>query len=97
MLKHFNNKSVGIVVGARHVGKTAYRYQSALRHVGLTDNHLARVCPGGIGICVEIAYHAVNLHDLIDISGYDTVVVTLLREIGIIIICRLVAEYAEPG
>jgi len=63
-----DGKPVRVVVRARGVQQTAARYEAALRHVALADNHLPRVGIDLVGIAVEIADHRIDLQRLIDIA-----------------------------
>ena len=53
--------------------------------------------PYRIGIAVEVAEYAVHLHDLIDISRHDTVVVPFLGEIPIVVVGTLVRQEQCTG
>ena len=87
-----DGKSVGIVVRTGGVQQAARRYEAALRHVALADNHLPRVGVHAVGIAVEIAHHRIDLQHLIDVARDDAVVVALLGEIRIVVIDALVGQ-----
>ncbi|ERJ63722.1 hypothetical protein HMPREF1553_02454, partial [Porphyromonas gingivalis F0568] len=77
-LESFDIEAIRIVIAAARIEQAAYGHETALGHVGRTDNHLPGIRPYRIGIAVEVTENAVHLHDLIDISCHDTVVVSFL-------------------
>ena len=67
-------KAVGVIVRAAGVHQSALRDQCSLRDVTLTDDGLPCKRPHLIRIAVEVAYHAVHPHRLVDIARDDTVI-----------------------
>ncbi len=68
-IESFDDETVGIVIGAGDIGKAAGSDQCPLRHIRLTNDQLLGIGLGSVGVIVEIANHAVNLHHLIDIPA----------------------------
>ena len=56
------------------------------------DNQLAGIRVHLVGVLVEVALHAVNLHRLRDVSGNHPVVVALFRQVLVIVESGLVGE-----
>ena len=76
ILKPFGLSSLRLALRERVL--QPYGHETALGHIGGTDNHLPGIRPYRIGIAVEVTEYAVHLYDLIDISRHDTVVVPFL-------------------
>ena len=77
-LEPFDIEAIRIVIAAARIEQATYGHETALGHIGGTDNHLPGMRPYRIGIAVEVTEYAVHLYDLIDISRDDTVVVPFL-------------------
>ena len=82
-LKGFEDETVRIVVAPVWIEQAAFCHKAAFRNAFLADNQLPCVCHDLIGVHVEVARHAVNLHTLVDTGWNDTVVVSLLRQIPV--------------
>ncbi len=80
------------MIGAGGIVQSAIRNQRPFGHVALTDNHLPGVGSDIIGLVVEVSNYAVHLQHLSDVSGDDTVVVTFLDIIGVVVIGTLVGQ-----
>ena len=87
-----DGKSVRVIIRTRGVQQTATRYEAALRHVALADNHLTRVGIDLVGVAVEVADHRIDLQHLIDVARDDTVVIAFLGEIRVIVVGTPVRE-----
>lgn len=87
-----NRETVRIVIASAGVEQSTCRYQTAFRHIAGTDDHLLGICPCLIGIAVEVANYAVHLQHLIDVACNDTVVVTLLGKVRIVVVGTLVRQ-----
>ena len=90
--KILDDESVGVVVGATRVFQFATAHQRSLRDIALTDNHLLGIGAHIVGIVGEVHHHAIDFKHLIDISRNDAVVVTLLREIPVVVVGTLVGQ-----
>ena len=87
-----DNEPVRIVIRPDSILKPALRHQAAFRHVALTDDHLPGIRPRLIGIAVEVASHTVHLDNLVDVTRNQTVIISLLRKIHIIMVSALVSQ-----
>lgn len=65
----FDDKAVGVVIGTGRILKLAVSHQRTFRHVTLTDNHLAGIRPGPVGVAGKVADHAVHPYHLVDVAG----------------------------
>ena len=88
----FDYETIRIIIRPRCISQTANRYEAALCHIALADNHLFRVCLCRVRIIVEITDHTVNLDNLSDVAGYNAVVISFLHIIGVVVVGTLVGE-----
>ena len=51
----FDDKAVGVVIGTGRILKLAVSHQRTFRHITLTDNHLAGIRPGPVGVAGKVA------------------------------------------
>ena len=77
----FDYETIWIIIRSRCVSQMANRYEAALCHIALADNHLFRVCLCRVRIIVEITDHTVNLDNLSDVAGYNAVVISFLHKV----------------
>ena len=88
----FDDKAVGVVIGTGRILKLAVSHQRTFRHITLTDNHLAGIRPGPVGVSGKVADHAVHPYHLIDITGNETVIISFLGKIHIVMIGAFVRQ-----
>lgn len=82
-MEPFQDEPVRIVVTAGGIPQPAMRDKAAFRHALLTDNEKACVCHDIIRIGVEVAFHAVYLDTLADITRNYSIVITLFGQIPV--------------
>ena len=73
------------------VEQAARGHKAAHRQAAFPDNQLAGRRVHLVGVLVEVALHAVNLHRLRDVSGNHPVVGALFRQVLVIVESGLVA------
>ena len=88
----FDDKAVGVVIGTGRILKLAVSHQRTFRHITLTDNHLAGIRPGPVGVSGKVADHTVHPYHLVDITGNETVVLSFLGKIHIVMIGAFVRQ-----
>lgn len=88
----FDDKAVGVVIGTGRILKLAVSHQRTFRHITLTDNHLAGIRPGPVGVSGKVADHAVHPYHLIDVAGNETVIISFLSKIHIVMIGAFVRQ-----
>lgn len=82
-MEPFQDEPVRIVVTAGGIPQPAMRDKAAFRHALLTDNEKACVCHDIIRIGVEVAFHAVYLDTLADITRNYSIIITLFGQIPV--------------
>ena len=90
-LETLHRKSLRIVVRAHRIDQIAARDKRPLGDVALADNHLTGIRRDAVRGSVEITRHGVNLQGLVDIAGYNAVVVALLLQILRLVIGTLIS------
>ena len=85
-----------VIIRAHSVQQPATGDKASFRHAAFTDNHLAGIGSHRIRVHIEIARNAVYLYGLADISRNDTVVISLFREVTVIVKCALIGEEQRP-
>ncbi|KGF50138.1 hypothetical protein HMPREF9302_10245 [Prevotella amnii DNF00058] len=90
--KLFHQETLRIVVRADGVLQGAGRNQVTLRDVTRSHDELTGVGRYLVGIDLKVAADRVHLDTLIDIARNGTVVITLFRQVLVIIESRLIAE-----
>lgn len=81
-----------VVVAPCGVEQAARGHKASHRQAAFPDNQLAGIRVHLVGVLVEVALHAVNLHRLRDVSGNHPVVVALFRQVLVIVESGLVGE-----
>lgn len=92
----FDDKAVGVVIGTGRILKLAVSHQRTFRHITLTDNHLADIRPGPVGVSGKVADHAVHPYHLIDITGNETVVISFLVRLSLIP-STIITKFLHPN
>ena len=90
--ERFDDKAVRVVVAPCGVKQPARGDKASHRQAAFPDNQLSGVGVHLVGVLVEVALHAVNLHRLRDVSGNHPVVVALFRQVLVIVESGLVGE-----
>jgi len=90
--ERFDDEAVRVVVAPCGVKQAARGHKASHRQATFPDNQLAGIRVHLVGVLVEVALHAVNLHRLRDVSGNHPVVVTLFRQVFVIVESGLVGE-----
>lgn len=90
--ERFDDEAVRVVVAPCGVEQAARGHKASHRQAAFPDNQLAGIRVHLVGVLVEVAFHAVNLHRLRDVSGNHPVVVALFRQVLLIVESGLVGE-----
>lgn len=95
-LETFHDKAVRVVVTPYGVQQPATGDKASFRHATFTDNHLPGIGSHRIRVHIEIARNTVYPYGLADIARNDTVIISLFREVTVIIKCALVGKEQRP-
>ena len=90
--ERFDDEAVRVVVAPCCVEQAARGHKASHRQAAFPDNQLAGIRVHLVGVLVEVALHAVNLHRLRDVSGNHPVVVALFRQVLVIVESGLVGK-----
>ena len=66
--ERFHDEAVRVVVAACGVQEPACGYKTSDRQAAFPDNKLPGIGSHLVGVLVEVAFHAVNLHRLVDVA-----------------------------
>jgi len=83
--ERFHDEAVRVVVAACGVQEPARGYKASDRQAAFPDNKLPGIGSHLVGVLVEVAFHAVNLHRLVDVARNHPVVVALFRQVLVIV------------
>ena len=81
-----------VVVAPCGVEQAARGHKASHRQAAFPDNQLAGIRVHLVGVLVEVALHAVNLHRLRDVSRNHPVVISLFRQVLVIVERTLVGK-----
>ena len=83
--ERFHDEAVRVVVAPCGVQEPARGDKASDRQAAFPDNKLPGIGSHLVGVLVEVAFHAVNLHRLVDVARNDTVVVALFRQVLVVV------------
>ena len=83
--ERFHDEAVRVVVAPCGVQEPARGDKASDRQAAFPDNKLPGIGSHLVGVLVEVTFHAVNLHRLVDVARNDTVVVALFRQVLVVV------------